>query len=894
MSNFKFEINKNKDNLNAEIWVINLIALLFIYRTAIPSFKYLFMLLISVFILYTIFFHKKNLFRNTKILLKDFRLIFVLFLYLTVAFLFTNKFYLSVFKDLMNALILIIIFWFYYIYITKREELKYSLYTFIRLTIYFSIIISIFSILDLFDIYSINKLDTNGIEDVYIDNNFSLLPIFFGLVSLFFTLRKEFSILKKILYNFLLVLFSFSILLSGSRRGIILFILVYLVAFLFSAIKLFKKNSTINNLSFTFSYFPITLPLLALLMYLFFFQFSYMTKNNIFSSIGTKNKELVRIRLAAGISKIGEIVNKDLNYLTVYDDIWKTVFDPRNPDSGWGKRIHKNIYPLTGKNAEIVPRSSIGYLMDNSCDASYYSNVDVCEAYSSVFKFKVSKGDCYKVSVFCYLSEDFDGTSAYLMLGDCDAYDRGVRRTNYKLSQKGIWQKLELEFECSDGVIPVYIAFMKKGVGNLSNLKGHIIFAYPQYEKIESINYNKILNSSIDPKVPDSGWGGRIHKNVFPLTGKNVDMIPSDCIGYLMDSTCNASYYNDVNACEAFSILYQLDVKNGDQYKINVFCFVSDDFDGNSAYLMLGDSKAFKDGIRNDGYNLLKRNVWQKLELNFTCNDGLIKVYLAFLKRNVQDFSKMKGHVIFAYPQIEKIDTNPNTSSLLRFESIKKANSNYNYLNCPYNTKVQNSTLTRLVNSKISSSRVNYMSTDFSFLQFVLISSDPINKWLRTFFTNDTSYYGMKNVMLNDTVTLSFGMDRIERWKFALKIYKNEYNTFEKIFGGGFYFLNWYGAVFLKDKSKDDYPHNPFLYILLYSGIFGLSIYLFFTYKVFYYYVKYFKENQPLFIFFLIIFFFSFFSGGSPFDPPIMGFFVILPYFIHHTFNNNEVLESIN
>jgi hypothetical protein len=34
-------------------------------------------------------------------------------------------------------------------------------------------------------------------------------------------------------------------------------------------------------------------------------------------------------------------------------------------------------------------------------------------------------------------------------------------------------------------------------------------------------------------------------------------------------------------------------------------------------------------------------------------------------------------------------------------------------------------------------------------------------------------------------------------------------------------------------------------------------------------------------IFFLITFFFSFFSAGSPFDPPIMGFFVILPFFIH-------------
>ena len=36
------------------------------------------------------------------------------------------------------------------------------------------------------------------------------------------------------------------------------------------------------------------------------------------------------------------------------------------------------------------------------------------------------------------------------------------------------------------------------------------------------------------------------------------------------------------------------------------------------------------------------------------------------------------------------------------------------------------------------------------------------------------------------------------------------------------------------------------------------------------------------FIFFLITYFFTFFSGGNPFDPPIMGFFMMLPFFIHY------------
>ena len=50
------------------------------------------------------------------------------------------------------------------------------------------------------------------------------------------------------------------------------------------------------------------------------------------------------------------------------------------------------------------------------------------------------------------------------------------------------------------------------------------------------------------------------------------------------------------------------------------------------------------------------------------------------------------------------------------------------------------------------------------------------------------------------------------------------------------------------------------------------------------------------FIGFLITFFFSFFSGSSPFDPPIMGFFILLPFFIHsiHKNDNQKVNEIIN
>ena len=163
---------------------------------------------------------------------------------------------------------------------------------------------------------------------------------------------------------------------------------------------------------------------------------------------------------------------------------------------------------------------------------------------------------------------------------------------------------------------------------------------------------------------------------------------------------------------------------------------------------------------------------------------------------------------------------------------------------------------------------------------------DPIRNWFSKFISEDTTYHGYHSKIIIDSVSSRFMSERLLRWQFGFQLFIKEYKLSQKLFGSGFNFLNWYGYYFLKDRTASDYPHNPFLSILLYSGILGLLIYCFFMYKVFYYYIKYIKEYLLLFIFFLISFFFVFFSAGSPFDPPIMGFFVILPFFIHSIHKN--------
>lgn len=129
--------------------------------------------------------------------------------------------------------------------------------------------------------------------------------------------------------------------------------------------------------------------------------------------------------------------------------------------------------------------------------------------------------------------------------------------------------------------------------------------------------------------------------------------------------------------------------------------------------------------------------------------------------------------------------------------------------------------------------------------------------------------------------------ERTERWQFAHELWKSKYLFWNKVFGHGFDYLEWYGEKFLGNSKKYDWPHNPFISIVLYSGIIGLLLYVLLLFKVTMLYIRYRKLYRIAFVGFLITFFFSFFSAGSPFDPPIMGFFMLLPFLIHSIHKND-------
>ncbi|MBI9065674.1 MAG: sugar transferase [Salinivirgaceae bacterium] len=121
----------------------------------------------------------------------------------------------------------------------------------------------------------------------------------------------------------------------------------------------------------------------------------------------------------------------------------------------------------------------------------------------------------------------------------------------------------------------------------------------------------------------------------------------------------------------------------------------------------------------------------------------------------------------------------------------------------------------------------------------------------------------------------------IDKWEYAFEIFQSQ-NLIQKLFGRGFNYFEAYGLKFNGDKNIYDYPHNPVLSALLYSGIIGAIFILFFIFTSFYYSVLYFKK-YPLFSMMLFVsLMFVSFSGNSLFSVPIFLFLFSLSFLIRH------------
>jgi hypothetical protein len=902
-----------------EIVIIVLTILFFLFRTTVPFLKFPFILLFFGIVINLFLNNRNQLLSSAKSFLSVYYLPVSLIIILIISFILSGKLYLVVFKDISNALILIILFYFLIVVITTRSNLALFIKTLINYIILFAIFISsillynlLRKILDLpSEIDKYSQIFSFG--QISSDYNFALIPVLFGFIAVFYLLIEEKVLLRKILLNLCLILFSLTILLTGSRRGMMTLIVIFALLLFTQVLFWIGKDTLLRRIAHSSKYFILFFATISLLSWGYAYHTSYYFKNSVFKFIGIRDIETTRQKITKIFYKYNSIFDKDVTISEVYDEMWFHDSDYENyPDEGWGTRIHKTVFPLKGKNVEIVPGKAEGYLIDHNSDADQLDN----KAFSSttIDARQVRDGDIVLASVYCYVSKDFNGGDVkiysegstfrdtvsyysvidtsfssqnsadnffYNLLPDTSSLNPGNQTKEKNLLVNGDFQ-VGKQF-WTPGADSTTHEIVKTPFGNglrVSRTDGDG-GSFSVYYSGRPIVYNEghTYRIKFDFKVVKGnsvpfqiGWA--IAENNLRYNTLSLPIKFRDLDDGWKEATC--SYKFNKRELNSPAFLHSLQ----DYSTVDIANVELEDLNRNNS------SPLFVDQIMEMEQN--RKGIWQKLTLKANCTKGVAPVYMYFSKTAVHDFSSLSGYVIFAYPQYTIISKNDSSKSSLiplrkiistsisKDETVKAA-----IKTIPVKTSIFSES--KLIRAGLLPSFLPVQSVIFK-----NPDKDLIRKWASQLISEDTTYHGSKNQLFVKHDNSEFVGFRLMRWQFALQIYEKEFDWKQKIFGGGFNFLNWYGYYFENNKNFIDYPHNPFLSILLYSGVFGLIVFILFLYKSFSYYIKYFKEYKIISVFFLITFLFSFFSAGSPFDPPIMGFFYLLPFFIHYIHQQPE------
>ena len=261
------------ERLKIEVTLLNLLIFLFIFRSSNPLFKYPFIPLYICFSLYTLILYSGRIKNAIRTIVVDYYLVGISIIVLVLCFIFTRKFYLSVFKEVINVAILLSFFFLGTILINSKKELSLYFENVNKLILIFALLISVLGLLDILDILPYSKyfLFIEFVNNsIPIDYNFALLPVFYGLLILFSYAKVKCSTFKQIFYSICFILFFTQIFLAGSKRGIIL-LGVLALAYIIVKIILYKRNiSYYTSFNLNTNFYVISLFFVAALVYLFF------------------------------------------------------------------------------------------------------------------------------------------------------------------------------------------------------------------------------------------------------------------------------------------------------------------------------------------------------------------------------------------------------------------------------------------------------------------------------------------------------------------------------------------------------------------------------------------------------------------------------------------------
>jgi len=790
-------LNILNDNKTRRVLVL-LSIILFVGRMAFPGLKYPFVFVYALSLICFAFEVNQPVLRKTVYLLKTTWQFSVLGMFLALGMALSVN---IINRPLTELISFIIILSFAIQIVLIKLNIKSFMDSIIDYFIYFSTGIALLGIIRF--LLTFNSAPYTGTSLVSDYNSYALFSAF-GLVGIILKIKPLFSRRNIYWANIFLFILYLSILFSYSRRGIV--ILALALTYLTVILVLSFENKT-KFLQFKqylpFYFFSI---IFSSLFLLFTFSTNGAFKKTISEKYGIKYSSL-KTFTSTLIYRYSTILRQDVKYSDLTNRYFGLHFDSKDPDS-WGIYGLKTVYPLTGRNRHIIPPGTKGILLDSTLKVS--SSYSDARKYIKVYEDTLIAGVSMRASVFCYLSEDFNGKARLFLKGSLDG------QVLYDMTKKGEWQELIINKISKKGIAKFYMTLSKDDAVNFSSMKEYAVFAYPSLQKIE---FNKY-----DPR----SWGRRNTVVVYPLEGSNVEIVPHRAKGILLDSTSNSS--SRANKAHTYTQIFYDTIKKGDQVELSVYCYMSEDFEGEMARLFCQGAAG-----NQDLYDMSNKGIWQKMSIIVTSKGGVISGYLYMSRDNASNFGGMKGYVIFSFSDHKII---PNEISL---------SNSRNYIS-------------------------PHTSSLFLFNEFI---SDIHNMIMQKQQSNDSLV--IEDDIIDELLQNNFAGERIARWKYAYDLF-SEYPLINKIFGGGFTYMYSYGERFWGSKERLDYPHNPIISSFLYSGIIGGLFYIYFLIITFWYYWKYRKHHMVFFIMYLVTFFFAFFSGNSHFNIPIFAFLSFIPF----------------
>ena len=832
------------------LYFLSITILFCILRMVVPLANYIFIPFLVLFIFFTISnFSKIDLLQFIGKYIRLNYQVLVISLFVFFSIFSSSSISLFSLKELIYVILILFLSFSLFLYVDKSNCLYELSSIFCNQVILFSTTIGLIGIIKFilqiigFEYISIKIIGTSLVKDY----NFYILFSFIGLVSLYFK-KANFS---KVNFTVIFIILNINIIFSGSRRGLILLIIFWFLLFVYGLnlkfeIKQFRKRIYYLTAIITFFF----------IIFISFKNFPQMITSNESFDLSLTSKNPFRQTFTSIVSRYLTILNYSNTYYDLYSKLWL-----RN-----GTNYKKRDYERLVNN--LVEKNLI-------YNGTFENGLLFWQPYGNATKHSIIKspyGNAVRVVRF---NGDGGGWPLLYKGRDIIFYSNHTYQLEfiYKVI-KGKEIPFKVGFEVSEPNI---------GPDDSRNLKINLVnlpYGWKQGICKYTFNssYSKIrlfMNSQNDSSIVEFADIKLIDKDInseLPIFSDQVSNTDLEVMEYLKN-------YDLKNFAEPAPKNL---ISNGDFILRNVFWVPGAD----STFHSIVETP-YGSGIKVS-------------RLNGNGGDWSLR----YVGRPIIYHAGHKYVLSFLYKVIEGNDmpfnigwwVNDGGQGFIETVSLPLKIINYEYgwkkAVCSYRFKETHYDLGAFLNSlqdysTVIIAKVALYDSDGNdslpdFVDQLKVDSEKIE------YIDSINQTKSNNQLKNDLYVFDnkLFMERTNRWKYSWIVFDDSLSINQKLFGGGFDYLEMFGAKF--GEGKYDYPHNPFLSAFLYSGIIGGIAYIWFMFLVFYYYIKYYRYHIYFFICFLVAFYFSFFSANTHFSVPIYAILCIIPFLTKYIVENEK------